>query len=105
MMVTFDLSLFKLFKNAMIFAFLGFKRNILAFIGIAFVVLINLVIYSFQPLMALGLALPLVVTIGICTYISAYAAWPKIKEIMIDPYYKEEKPKNDDTVVIMRDVV
>ena len=106
MMVTFDLKLTKLFKNAMIFAFLGFKRNILAFIGIAIVSLINLLIFSFGPLMALGIALPFVVTMGICTYIAAYASWPKIKEIMIDPYYKDQD-KEDDTnnVVIMRDVL
>jgi len=105
MMVTFDLKLRKIFKNAMIFAFLGFKRNILAFLGIALVVIMNLLIFSFGPLMALGIALPFVVTMGICTYIAAYASWPKIKEIMIDPYYKDEEPEEDNNIVIMKDVL
>ena len=25
-------------------------------------------------------------TIGVCLFIDAYAAWPKIQSIMIDPY-------------------
>lgn len=104
MMVTFDLSLFKIFKNAMIFAFLGFKRNILAALGIGFVLFLNILLMFTPITMALGIALPFVMTLGICTYIAAYAAWPKIKEIMIDPYYKDEEPEYDDTP-IMRDVI
>lgn len=104
MMVTFDLSLFKIFKNAMIFAFLGFKRNIMAFLGIAVVVFLNLLLLFTPITMALGIALPFVMTLGICTYIAAYAAWPKIKQIMIDPYYKDDTPEyNDDP--IMKDVI
>ncbi len=107
MMVTFDLPLRKLFKNAMLFAFLGFKRNILALVSIVLVVILNVIIFTFAPLMALGIALPLVITTGICTYIAAYAAWPKIKEIMIDPYYKDEDLNSDEPkpVVVMKDVL
>ena len=104
MMVTFDLSLFKLFKNAMIFAFLGFKRNFLALLGIGFIVFINLLLFTTPILMGLGIALPFVLTLGICTYIAAYAAWPKIKQIMIDPYYKDEEPDYED-FAIMKDVL
>ena len=106
MMVTFDLKLRKLFKNAMLFAFLGFKRNILAFIAILLVCALNIIIFTFQPLMALGIALPFVITMGVCTYIAAYAAWPKIKEIMIDPYYTEEEKQDEpEKPVIMRAVL
>ena len=104
MMVTFELSLFKIFKNAMIFAFLGAKRNIVAGLGIFIVAFINFLFYLTPVTMALGIALPLVFTLGICTYIAAYAAWPKIKEIMIDPYYKDEEPEYIDEP-IMRDVI
>ncbi len=106
MMVTFDLSIFKLFKNAMIFAFLGFKRNFLALLGIGSIVFLNLIMFfSGTPIfMGLGISLPFVLTLGICTYIAAYAAWPKIKEIMIDPYYKEEEPDYED-YAIMKDVL
>ena len=58
-----------------------------------------------QPAVAQALLRrPLVFTLGLGTYIAAYAAWPKIKEIMIDPYYKEEEPEYIDEP-IMRDVI
>lgn len=104
MMVTFDLSLFKIFKNAMIFAFLGFKRNILALLGILAVLFLNFIFFLTPITMALGIALPFVMTLGICTYISTYAAWPKIKEIMINPYYKEEEIDYS-AEAIMKDII
>lgn len=104
MMVTFDLSLFKIFKNAMIFAFLGFKRNFVAGLGILFVAYLNFLLFCTPITMGLGIALPLVITLSVCTYIAAYAAWPKIKQIMIDPYYKEEEPEYTDDP-IMKDVI
>ena len=41
-MVTFDLSLYKILKNSLIFALLGFKRNLMATLGILLLVVINL---------------------------------------------------------------
>ena len=37
-MVTFDLKIFKIIKNSLIFSLLGIKRNILAFLGIIILV-------------------------------------------------------------------
>ncbi len=99
MQVTFDLSLAKLIKNAFLFTFIGIKRNILAFIGVVFVVLFNIILFiSFRPL---GTALPFVLTAGTLSFIATYAAYPKIKEIMIDPYYSDENgtEKEDDEYV------
>lgn len=87
MMVTFDLSIKKLLKNALIFAAVGFKRNICAFIGIALVIVINFMIAVLY--VPIGIVLPLIFTISLCSFMAAYAAWPKIKEIMIDPYEDE----------------
>lgn len=87
MMVTFDLSIAKLLKNAFIFAIIGFKRNICAFIGIAAVIFFNyLLMVLYMPI---GIVLPLIFTVSLCSFMAAYAAWPKIKEIMIDPYADE----------------
>lgn len=87
MMITFDLSLFKLIKNSMFFAILGIKRNIMCLIGTALVLGINFMMYAvFMPV---GIILPFVITPAICSFISVYCAYPKIKEIMIDPYYSE----------------
>jgi len=92
MMVTFDLSLFKLFKNAMIFSVLGFGRNLLALIGILFISYINLMIFAFMP--SVGLALPFIITIALLCYTSSFVAYYKIKDIMIDPYYEKKDIEN-----------
>lgn len=88
MLVTFELSIFKLFKNALIFAVIGAKRNIPALLGAAVIVFANYMLMGlFLPL---GITLPLIITVGAVWYIMIYAAYPKIKEIMIDPYYKTD---------------
>lgn len=90
MMVTFDLSIFKLFKNSFIFALIGMKRNIVAFFGIVFVLLINYsLINVFFPL---GIMMPFIITPAAIEFMGIYAAYPKMKEIMIDPYYKSDMP-------------
>ena len=101
MMLTFDLSIFKLFKNALIFTALGFKRNIMALI---MMVLTALLAYGvFLTYAPLGMILPIVILISTLAFISMYAAFPKIKEIMIDPYYKDE-PEEDPEAPIFRDM-
>lgn len=84
MLVTFELSIPKLFKNALIFSILGAGRNILSTLGCLTVILFNL--FVFVTFMPLGLILPFILTIGTCLFIDAYAAWPKIQAVMIDPY-------------------
>ena len=88
-MVTFKLSVFKILKNAFLFAFLGIKRNILAFLGIALLCFINLYIFVWVPI--IGIVLPLIITLASCSFIGAYAAYPVIKKYMITPYYKDEE--------------
>ena len=87
MLVTFKLKTFKLFKNAFILTFVGIKRNLLALLGIAVVIGIN--VFLFFVFMPLGAILPFVLTFAVCGYIGMYAAYPKIKEVMIDPFYDE----------------
>ena len=85
--VTFDLTLPKLIKNAFIFALVGVKRNFVAFFGILAVLLINY--YVFAVFMPLGIVMPFVITISLCSFIAVYCTYPNIKRIMIDPYYPE----------------
>lgn len=92
MMVTFDLSLFKLFKNSLIFSILGFGRNLLALLGMLIVLYLNFIIFTFLP--PLGIALPFLITLAVLLYTSSFVAYYKIKDVMIDPYYeKTEKPQ------------
>lgn len=95
MLVTFRLKTFKLFKNAFIFTFAGIKRNILALVGIALIIALN--VFLFFVFMPLGAILPFVLTFSVCGYIGTYAAYPKIKEVMIDPYYDEYGNPREET--------
>ena len=91
MIVTFDLSLFKIIKNAFIFSIIGFKRNIMAAIGIGILMYINYLILLY--VMPVGIMLPFVLTLSNGAFMSCYAAYFKIKEIMIDPYQSEAEPE------------
>ena len=88
MMITFDLSIRKLLKNALIFSILGIKRNIVGLIGIAAVLGINIAIIL--PSLSVGFAIPLILPFfyfpALAGFIAAYAAWPNIQRYMIDPY-------------------
>jgi uncharacterized membrane protein YesL len=95
MLVTFDLKIKKIIKNSLIFAILGIKRNIVALVGYIFVFAFNycaLAIYF-----PIGIILPFVIVPATLMAINVYTAYPKIKEIMIDPYYTEDgKPISDE---------
>lgn len=86
MMVTFDLSILTMFKNALLFTVLGIKRNVMSTIGILLLIVLEfalLVLYF-----PLGVILPFVGLFSIGYMMQIYGAYPKIKEIMIDPYYE-----------------
>ena len=111
-MVTFDLSVFKMIKNALIMALVGMKRNILALIGCA--VLIGLeIIFIFSAggiLVSIGIALPLAIMFSAMAYMKVFAAYYEIKKKMIDPYYASHpeeleaiEPTDED--IIMHDDV
>ncbi len=89
MMITFDLSLFKLIKNALYFTVLGVKRNSLLLLGtlLTFALEYALLVTYFP----LGVIVPFVILPAFLMIMGVYAAYPKIKEIMIDPYYEEVK--------------
>ena len=93
LMLTFNLSIFKIIKNAFIFSIIGIKRNIVALFGI---VMFTMTFYGLLiSLFPIGVLIPFTIFFGTCAFMATYAAWPKIKEIMIDPYQTEpEEPEN-----------
>ncbi|NLN55973.1 MAG: hypothetical protein GX148_06725 [Clostridiales bacterium] len=100
MLITFDLKIRKIFKNALIFSVLGLKRNIMAILGIAFTVFVNIYIYVFLP--SVGVLLPFIFTTGLMYFITAYCVYPVIDNFMIKPYYKDQpKPKPADESVFI----
>ncbi len=115
-MVTFKLTVFKMIKNALIFALVGFKRNILALFGIIILILLEftLLLGTGGILVPLAVAAPLAILFSTFAFMKVYASYFKIKQIMIDPYLDEHpelktKPMGygteDDDDIIMRDDV
>ena len=102
-MITFDLKSFKIIKNSLIFALVGWKRNFLALFGMLILVFFNvLFIFGFGGvLLPVGIAFPLIALLSHSYFMATYASYYKIKEIMIDPYYDEdgnELPEDDSEV-------
>ncbi|MDY3846090.1 MAG: DUF624 domain-containing protein [Eubacteriales bacterium] len=91
-MVTFDLGIGKILKNSLIFVILGIKRNIVALIGIILLVLAEFLLLfgTGGILVPLGIALPLLLLFSLVSFMKCYAAYFKMKEVMIDPYYDED---------------
>lgn len=108
MLITFDLKLGKLIKNAFIFAIVGIKRNVMALIGMVVLGALNyLLIALLAPLgLIVVVILPLVYYPACAAFMSTYAAWAKIEELMIKPYHRdhpEEDPGDDDGGEMMPD--
>lgn len=97
-MVTFDLSLKKILKNSLIFSLLGFKRNFMATLGIVLLLFINVfLLVGFGGIFsATAILLPLVLIFSNGAFMSTYAAYFKIKEIMIDPYVTPEEVPSEE---------
>ena len=87
MLITFDLSIYKLLKNALIFVILGIKRNIMGALGIILLAGINLLLaIIFVPTGSIiPIILPAFYLLSCASFISAYAAYPNIQKYMIDP--------------------
>lgn len=98
MIVTFNIKLSKVFKNALIFTVLGIKRNIMALIGLVAVTAIAVLPMILLAHVALGIAivLPLIYYLGASAFIYTYAAYPVIKKYMIDPVEPVKDPFSND---------
>ena len=60
MLITFELSIRKILKNALIFTVLGLKRNLMGFLGILFLTLINVSLFFLMAATPFGIAIPLI---------------------------------------------
>ncbi len=86
MMITFDLPIKKLIKNAFIFSMLGIKRNLMASFGFVLIAGINiaLILPSLSIGFTLTLILPFFYLPAFGGFMSMYAAYPNIRRYMID---------------------
>ena len=108
-MVTFNLTVFKILKNSLIFTLLGLKRNLVALLAIIVCVFFEFicVIGAGGILLPFGISLPFLILFSSLAYVKVYASYFKIKEIMIDPYlaaHPEEAPAEDDEAIMSDDV-
>jgi hypothetical protein len=87
MLVTFNMKIGKILKNALIFTVLGIKRNLLALLGLAIVTAfaVAMIVILLPVGMGVTIVLPLIYYLGVCAFIYTYAAYPVIKKYMIDP--------------------
>lgn len=92
--ITFDLSVYKIFKDAFLLTFLGFKRNIVAVFGLLILLFISF--YLCTLYLPVGVLMPIILTLALSMFISGYASYPVIKKYMIDPYYNEETSDEDE---------
>ena len=100
MLVTFDLSIKKILKNALIFTPLGLKRNIMGLLGILALTGANVALFlaliNFN--IAIPLILPAVYYLSFTAFTSAYAAYPIIDRYMIEPYKNlDDEDEYDDS--------
>ncbi|MBQ9161998.1 MAG: DUF624 domain-containing protein [Clostridia bacterium] len=87
MLVTFDMKLSKIFKNALIFSALGIKRNLMALLGIVLSVALSAAIMflGIQAGIYATIIIPFLILPALIGFIYVYAAYPVIKKYMIDP--------------------
>ncbi len=100
LLVTFDLSIYKILKNALIFSMLGFKRNIMGVLGIALITGLHLILIPLlitTPLSGLPIILPFLWYMAAVTFTAAYAAYPIIDRYMIAPYAAKKEEEEETT--------
>ncbi len=104
MLVTFDMSFRKIFKNALIFAVLGFKRNIMAALGMLILTAIQVVLFALFAMTPLGIAIPLLLPflyyLAVNAFTAAYAAYPIIDRYMIEPYRTNEDTEETEEALL-----
>lgn len=85
MMVTFELPLIKILKNSFILATLSLGR---CFLGLLGILAIAAILFMLSTLfMPIGVIAVMIIFISLASYIFTYITYPKMKKIMIDPYY------------------
>lgn len=94
-LVTCEMTIGKMIKNAFLLTALGFKRNFVGLLGaIAFLFLF---IYAYILLPQFSIILVFMFVFSFLTYLGVYCAYPVLRKYVIDPYYDDhpdEKPEN-----------
>lgn len=99
LLITFNLTNFKILKNALIFTVLGIKRNAMAFLGILLLVVLHvaIILVSLSYGLSVFLILPLLYLMAYLAFIGAYAAYPVIDRYMIAPYANQKSEADSES--------
>ncbi len=97
MLVTFDMKMSKIFKNALIFTVLGIKRNIMALLGIVLLLAISVLLIVFLvPLKVYAVIIvPFLCVLGFSGFMYTFGAYPIIERYMIAPPPKAAEDNGD----------
>ena len=95
-LVSFDLSIRKIFKNAFIFSLIGWKRNFVALLGIVLMLLLEYIFLLFGGgvLLPLAVAFPLMMFFSHASFMAIFASFAVIKKYMIDDSPASELSEN-----------
>lgn len=100
LLVTFDLSIRKILKNALIFTMLGIKRNLMATLGLVLITGVNLaliILLGGTPLGGIPIILPFLYYLSVTAFTTTYAAYPIIDRYMIAPYVGAQAEEAEET--------
>jgi uncharacterized membrane protein YesL len=89
--VTFDLPMKKILKNALIMAIYNLKRNILAFLGALICFAVTFLCFFTTVTVPLGIALPLLCLFSLTSFMGVYAAYFYMEGIMVDKSSSNEE--------------
>lgn len=93
LLLTFKYKITQILKNALIFTFLGVKRNLIYGLMVVAVILINFFSFSIFP--PLAMILPFVITPALCMFIGIYGSFPVIHEYLIQPLEEAASPEDE----------
>ncbi len=96
-MITFDLSVIKIVKNSLIFAFVNVKRNVIGFLASLVCWICTAAFIFFAT--PLGALILLGVIFAFTSFIGVYCAYPAIKQYMIDPIIEDERKKRKEAKI------
>lgn len=94
-MITFDLGIKQIYKNALIFAVIKFLPNLGILLLNCLIILLSFgVIIPFSPV--IGLVFYLFITVGLTGFITNFHVYPKLKKYMISRIEDEEEDDDED---------
>jgi uncharacterized membrane protein YesL len=98
MLVTFDMKLGKILKNALIFTVMGVGRNVMALLGMALLTgVFGALIFFFGRMLPALVIIPFLCLLGFCGFMYTFAAYPVIQRYMIDPAKKPAAASSEDS--------